>query len=78
MVIVRPASTATWPSCSRLSRYTDGCVYTPTQDLNWEWVARQLDIPVEVLKRTNRHQPPQFIVGRAPLIVWRERGRLEN
>ena len=76
--IVRPHSTDTWPTCSRLSQYTDGCVYTPAQDLNWDWVAQQLGMPIEVLKRNNRHQPPQFVVRRAPLIVWRERGRLEN
>lgn len=76
--IVRPISTATWPTCQRLSRYTDGCIYTPSQDLNWDWVAGQIDLPVEVLRRTNTHQPPQFIVRGAPLVIWRERGRLEK
>lgn len=78
MDVVRPISTLTWPTCSRLSAYTDGCVYTPTQDLDWDQVARQLDMPVEILRRNNRHLPPQFIVRGAPLVIWRERGRLEN
>lgn len=76
--IVRPRMPDTWPACSRLSPTTDGCIYTPTQDLNWDWVAQQLNMPVETLHRQNQHLPPQFIVRRAPVIVWRERGRLEN
>lgn len=76
--IVRPVSIATWPACARLSQYTDGCIYTPTQDLNWEWVADQLDMPLEVLRRTNRHQPAQFIMQHSMLIIWREKGKLEN
>jgi hypothetical protein len=76
--IVRSRATDTWPACSRLSPTTDGCIYTPTQDLNWDGVAQQLNMPVETLRKANRHLPPQFIVRRAPLIVWRERGRLEN
>jgi hypothetical protein len=75
---VRPVSTSKWPECRRLGSYTDGCIYTPTQDLNWDWVAWKLQMPKEILLRANPHLPPLFIVRRAPLVVWRERGRLEN
>lgn len=76
--VVRPANWQTWPACSRLSAHTDGCIYRPTQDLTWEWVAWQLDLPVETLRRNNPHQPLQFIIRRAPLAIWRGRGRLED
>lgn len=76
--IVRPISIATWPACTRLSHYTDGCVYTPTQDLSWQLVADQLGMPLEVLRRTNRHQPAQFIMPHSMLIIWREKGKLEK
>jgi hypothetical protein len=35
-------------------------------------------MPVETLRKANRHLPPRFIVRRAPLFVWRERGRVED
>jgi hypothetical protein len=76
--IVRPTMTANWPVCKRLSEYTDGCVYYPTQDLNWDWVAQKLNIPLEILRRTNRHLPWQWIPANTQLVVWRERGRLED
>ena len=76
--VVRPAMTANWPVCRRLSEYTDGCVYYPTQDLNWDWVAQKLNVPAETLRRTNRHLPWQWIPANAQLVVWRERGRLED
>lgn len=78
MEVVRPTVTAKWPVCKRLSEYTDGCVYYPTQDLNWDWVAQKLNIPPEILRRTNRHLPSQWIPANAQLVVWRERGRLED
>lgn len=76
--VVRPTVTANWPVCKRLSEYTDGCVYFPTQNLNWDWVAQKLNIPLEILRRTNRHLPWQWIPANAQLVVWRERGRLED
>lgn len=76
--VVRPTVTANWPVCKRLSEYTDGCVYYPTQNLNWDWVAQKLNVPPEILRRTNRHLPWQWIPANAQLVVWRERGRLEN
>jgi hypothetical protein len=78
MEIVRPVSTATWPVCARLSAYTDGCVYYPTQNLTWAWVAQQLAIPPQELYEANQHLPPQYIPVNSMLVVWRHRGRLEN
>lgn len=78
MDLVRPANWQTWPACSRLSAYTDGCIYTPAQDLNWDWVALELDMPVETLRRANPHLPLNFIIRRARLVIWRGRGRLED
>jgi hypothetical protein len=78
MEIVRPVSTATWPVCSRLSPYTDGCVYYVAQDLNWSTVAQQLGMSAQELYQANRHLPPQFIPAKSTLVVWRHRGRLEN
>jgi len=76
--IVRPTSTATWPVCKRLSAYTDGCVYYPTQNLNWAWVAQQLAMSVDELYAANRHLPPQYIPANSTLVVWRHLGRLEQ
>lgn len=74
--VVRPSSWQAWPVCARLSAYTDGCVYTPTQDLNWDWAAWKLDMPVETLRRANPHLPSPFIIRGAPLLIWRGRGHL--
>jgi hypothetical protein len=78
MEVVRPTSSATWPVCKRLSEYTDGCIYYPAQDLNWDWVALKLGLPVEVLRRNNRHLTTQWVPVNAPVVIWRERGRLEK
>ena len=75
--IVRPMSTTTWPTCARLSHYTDGCVYYPAQNLNWVWVAQQLDISLDELYAANRHLPPQYIPAHSTLVIWRHRGHLE-
>lgn len=76
--IVRPLSTATWPVCKRLSPYTDGCLYYPTQSLNWAWVAQQLGMSVDDLYAANRHLPTQYIPANSTLVIWRHRGRLEQ
>lgn len=78
MEIVRPLSTATWPVCKRLSPYTDGCLYYSAQNLNWAWVAQQLDMSVDELYSANRHLPTQYIPANSTLVVWRHRGRLEQ
>ncbi|MDU3133537.1 MAG: hypothetical protein E6699_39380, partial [Bradyrhizobium sp.] len=40
--IVRPGERGNWPRCTRLSPYTDGCLYFPTHDMDWNAVAAQL------------------------------------
>ncbi|WP_028133747.1 hypothetical protein [Bradyrhizobium japonicum] len=74
--IVRPGERGSWPRCARLSRYTDGCLYSPTYDMDWDALAEQLHIPRPQLYDDNKHLPPQFIPARAPIVVWRHRGRL--
>ncbi|MCR6734065.1 MAG: hypothetical protein NVV83_08260 [Afipia sp.] len=76
--IVRPRSTATWPACARLSRFTDGCVYYPVQDLDWATAAEQLQMSPQELHDVNPHLPPQFVPARAPLAIWRHQGHLED
>lgn len=78
MEIVRPASTATWPVCARLSPYTDGCVYHPRQNLTWDGVAQELAVSPQELYAANQHLPPQYIPANSTLAVWRHRGRLEK
>lgn len=78
MEVVRPTSTATWPVCKRLSEYTDGCIYYPSQNLNWQWVALKTGLPVENLHRTNRRINTQWLPANTPVVIWRERGRLED
>ncbi|MBC9880005.1 hypothetical protein G8O24_21970 [Bradyrhizobium sp. INPA01-394B] len=74
--IVRPGERGNWPRCTRLSPYTDGCLYFPTHDMDWNAVAAQLRMPRQQLYDDNKHLPPQFIPARAPIAVWRHRGRL--
>ena len=74
--IVRPGERGNWPRCARLSPYTDGCLYSPTYDMDWDALAEQLNIPRQQLYDDNKHLPPQFIPARAPIVVWRHRGRL--
>lgn len=76
--IVRPRSTMTWPECARLSRFTDGCVYYPAQDLDLATAADRLQMSPQELRDTNPHLPPQFVPAHTPLAIWRHRGRLEN
>jgi hypothetical protein len=76
--IARPQDRGLWPHCARLSPHTDGCIYYPTGDLDWAKVAEHLQISPQELYQENRHLPPQFIPKRAPLVIWRHRGRLSE
>lgn len=78
MEVVRQTTPADWPMCRRLSPTTDGCVYRAAQNLNWDGVAQKLDLPAEILRRNNRHLPPEWIPANTQLVIWRERGRLED
>jgi hypothetical protein len=74
--LVRNVDPRSWPPCSRLARNVDGCVYVPTQDLNWEWIAYHLAMPVEDLLRTNNHLPVAFAPARSKVTIWRSRAQL--
>lgn len=74
--IVRHQDRSAWPRCARLSPYTDGCLYFPTHDMGWDALAEQLHIPRQQLYDDNKHLPPQFIPAKAPIVIWRHRGRL--
>jgi hypothetical protein len=74
--IVRHQDRGAWPRCARLSPYTDGCLYFPTHDMDWDALAEQLHISRQQLYDDNKHLPPQFIPAKAPIVIWRHRGRL--
>jgi hypothetical protein len=74
--LVRPADPLTWPPCGRLAWNTDGCVYIPTQDLYWEWIAYHLAIPVKDLLKINSQLPVAFAPTGSQVIIWRSRGQL--
>lgn len=74
--IVRHQDRSAWPRCARLSPYTDGCLYFPTHDMDWDALAEQLHISRRQLYDDNKHLPPQFIPAKAPIVIWRHRGRL--
>jgi hypothetical protein len=67
-----------WSDCSRLTPQTDGCVYRPTQDLSWEYVAATLQMNIETLRFNNAHLTDTFVPRGARLTVWRNRGTLEH
>lgn len=76
--LVRPASAHSWPICSRLTANTDGCVYIPKQNLNWDYVAQSLHIDRAFLLTLNPHLPVASAPAGRKIIVWRGTGRLEN
>jgi len=76
--LVRPASAESWPICRRLTAKTDGCVYIPKQNLNWDYVAQSLHIDRAFLLTLNRHLPVASAPAERKIIVWRGAGRLEN
>ena len=76
--LVRPIYIGNWPQCTRLSETVDGCLYMPTQDLNWDYVAQMLGMSRADLLALNHHLPSTHAPAREKLIVWRRIGRLEN
>lgn len=74
--LVRDINVGYWPPCGRLAGDTDGCVYIPTQDLNWEWIANHVAIPVEKLLKTNYHLPAAYAPRGSKVTIWRSRGQL--
>lgn len=74
--LVRSANASNWPACERLVWTTDGCVYIPAIDLNWDWIAWHLHMPTTQLLRINRHLPADYAPAGSQVVVWRSRGRL--
>lgn len=76
--LVRDIDAAYWPSCDKLAWSVDGCLYNPTQDLNWDWIAYHAAMPVEELLRSNNRLPATHAPAGSNVIVWRSRGRLKG
>jgi hypothetical protein len=76
--LVRSDEITYWPFCGRLEWNTDGCVYIPTQAVNWDWIAFHLALSVEELLRTNTHLPTTHVPAGSQVIVWRGRGQLQR
>jgi hypothetical protein len=73
---VRTVEAWTWPHCHRLSRWVDGCSYTPTERLTWEGAASLLAMSEPELREVNKHIASQYIPAGAMLVVWRGRTTL--
>ncbi|MBE0704307.1 MAG: hypothetical protein J0G33_05515 [Afipia felis] len=74
----RAASTAEWPRCPSLTRWTDGCVYRVVKGLDWAEAAYDLALPESYLRKLNHHIPSQVIPAQSDLIVWRARFALQT
>lgn len=75
----RSIDASRWPLCTRLNAWVDGCVYTPTTDINWESAADLLQMSNTELRRNNQHIHNQtYIPRRTMLVVWRDRGVLQR
>lgn len=70
----KPSTSQAWTTCSRLSSYTEHCIYTVQSTTSWKKAALQLQIPVFELQRLNKHIPPKtsFLPKGTRLIVSRE------
>lgn len=75
---VRSIDASTWPPCSRLNEWVDGCTYVPHSALTWPSTASLLGIPEEELRETNRHIRENYIPAGAMIVVWRHRGTLQG
>lgn len=76
--LVRSQTVLDWPACRRLTAEVDGCVYRPTQDLPWDYVAAMLEMDRDILHRNNAHLPQNMVPRASQLVVWRYHGHLEN
>ena len=76
--LVRTAEVEGWPTCPRLDRWTDGCVYHVTKGISWRAAARDLELPESYLRRLNRHIADDPIPAGAIVVVWRERFPLQE
>jgi hypothetical protein len=73
---VRTVAAWAWPHCHRLSRWVDGCTYTPTDRLAWEQAASLLAMSEKELREVNKHIAARYIPAGAMLVVWRGRTTL--
>lgn len=76
--LVRSKTLFDWPACRRLTAEVDGCVYRPTQDLSWDYVAAMLEMDRDILRRNNAHLPDNMVPRASQLVVWRYHGHLED
>ncbi|MCW5688235.1 MAG: hypothetical protein KIT76_06790, partial [Pseudolabrys sp.] len=75
---VRSIDASTWPRCTRLNKWVDGCIYVPTTALTWERTAGLLAIAEAELRQANRHLHENYVPAGATIIVWRKRGILQG
>jgi hypothetical protein len=75
---IRFYDTSIWPTCARLTGWSDGCIYTVSNELSWNAAAHMLDLPPTYLRHVNRHIVAEPIPAGSRLVVWRERGTLRN
>ncbi len=73
---VRTVEAWAWPHCRRLSRWVDGCTYTPTDRLAWQQAASLLAMSEMDLREVNKHIAERYIPAGAMLVVWRGRTTL--
>jgi hypothetical protein len=73
---LRSEQASNWPTCRRLNRWVDGCIYMPMQDLAWDRVASLLEMPEAELREANHHIKQTYIPAQTTLVVWRHRGQL--
>lgn len=76
--LVRSTDASRWPACERLVWTTDGCVYIPTINLNWDWIAWHLHMSTAELLQINTNLPADYAPTGSQVVVWRYRGRLSG
>jgi hypothetical protein len=78
LLMERSVNPTDWPACSRLAPDVDGCVYTPTQPLDWNWIAHHAALDLTQLRRTNQHLKTDFVPAGAEVTIWRGRVKLKR
>lgn len=76
--LTRSIYASDWSRCNRLTETSDGCVYRPSQDLNWDYVAYRLGIEKQALLNLNPSLPATHAPAGQTIVVWRYVGNLEN
>lgn len=74
-----PVKVYAWPGCRRLTRFSDGCVYTVATALSWQAAAAALGMNLSELFDGNPHLATHAPLQRGDrLVVWRGHIPLEN